>query len=161
MVCIFVLARKGNVPHHKFREYKSSSCSWLYRYRSSSCSHTIKFHIGKSVRQKKLFSLLNRKSQEFFNKAVNQGLNMELLVDSQSLFGLHGHSFTPHPPPPHSPRIWAHIRGRYWSAKIDDISLWPLEVNTLAAAPFTQGKLCVFVVIDLKKQKFWRDICTI
>ncbi len=23
------------------------------------------------------------------------------------------------------PRIWAHIRGRYWSAKIDDISLWP------------------------------------
>jgi hypothetical protein len=21
-------------------------------------------------------------------------------------------------------RIWAHIRGRYWSAKIDDISLW-------------------------------------
>jgi hypothetical protein len=24
--------------------------------------------------------------------------------------------------PPH-PRVWAHIRGRYWSAKIDDISL--------------------------------------
>ena len=23
-----------------------------------------------------------------------------------------------------SPRIWAHIRGRYWSAKIDDISLF-------------------------------------
>ncbi len=30
---------------------------------------------------------------------------------------------TPHPPP--LPRIWAHIRGRYWSAKIDDISLQP------------------------------------
>ncbi len=32
---------------------------------------------------------------------------------------------TPQPrnPPPHS---WAHIRGRYWPAKIDDISLWPL-----------------------------------
>jgi hypothetical protein len=28
---------------------------------------------------------------------------------------------TPQFPP--SPRIWAHIRGRYWSAKIDDISL--------------------------------------
>jgi hypothetical protein len=27
---------------------------------------------------------------------------------------------TPQLPP--SPRIWAHIRGRYWSAKIDDIS---------------------------------------
>ncbi len=26
-------------------------------------------------------------------------------------------------PPPH--RIWAHIWGRLWSAKIDDISLWP------------------------------------
>jgi hypothetical protein len=30
-----------------------------------------------------------------------------------------------HPPPPASPRFWAHIRGRYWSAKIDDISLRP------------------------------------
>ncbi len=27
---------------------------------------------------------------------------------------------TPQLPPP--PRIWAHIRGRYWSAKIDDFS---------------------------------------
>ncbi len=26
---------------------------------------------------------------------------------------------------PHSPRIWAQIRGRYWSAKIDNVSLWP------------------------------------
>jgi hypothetical protein len=25
---------------------------------------------------------------------------------------------------PHFPRIWARIHGRYWSAKIDDISLW-------------------------------------
>ncbi len=32
------------------------------------------------------------------------------------------------------PRIWAHIRGRYWSAKIDDISLWPL------ASSFLHGK---------------------
>jgi hypothetical protein len=35
---------------------------------------------------------------------------------------------TPQPPPtpptiPHS--IWAHVRGRYWSAKIDDITLLP------------------------------------
>ncbi len=30
---------------------------------------------------------------------------------------------TPQPPPPPPPRIWAHIRGRYWSAKIDDIFL--------------------------------------
>jgi hypothetical protein len=54
-------------------------------------------------------------------------LNMEL--DLQSLFGLHGHSCThwlrPRNPPPLSPHIWAHIRGRYWSAKIDDMSLGP------------------------------------
>ncbi len=33
---------------------------------------------------------------------------------------------TPQPPPSPYPRIWAHMRGRYWSAMIDDISLWPL-----------------------------------
>ncbi len=46
-------------------------------------------------------------------------LNIEL--DRQSLFGLHVHSCS------HwlRPRIWAHIRGRYWSAKIDGNSLWP------------------------------------
>jgi hypothetical protein len=51
-----------------------------------------------------------------------QRLNMEL--DLQSLFGLDVHSCTHwlrHRTPP--PRIWAHIRGRYWSAKIDYISL--------------------------------------
>jgi hypothetical protein len=53
-------------------------------------------------------------------------LNMEL--DLQSLFGPHVYSCThwlrPRTLPP-SPRSWAHIRGRYWSDKIDDISLWP------------------------------------
>jgi hypothetical protein len=51
-------------------------------------------------------------------------LNMEL--DLQSLFGLHVYTVqlyllaeTLQPPPP----IWAHMQGRYWSAKIDDISL--------------------------------------
>ncbi len=52
-------------------------------------------------------------------------LNMELGL--QRLFGLHVHSCThwlrPRNPPP--PRISAPIRGRYWSTKIDDISLWP------------------------------------
>ncbi len=45
-------------------------------------------------------------------------------LDFSSLFGLHVHSWThwlrprnPHPPSP--------AFGRYWSAKIDDISLWP------------------------------------
>jgi len=57
-------------------------------------------------------------------------LNME--VDLQSLFGLHVTSYAvvligwdPATPAPF-PRIWTRItRGRYWSAKIDDISLWP------------------------------------
>jgi hypothetical protein len=30
------------------------------------------------------------------------------------------------------PRIWAHIRGRYWSAKIDDISLEALALYTVS-----------------------------
>jgi hypothetical protein len=50
-------------------------------------------------------------------------LNMEL--DLQSIFGLHVHSCTHWLRPRNSrpPRIWARIQGRYWSAKIDDISL--------------------------------------
>ncbi len=55
---------------------------------------------------------------------LNQRLSMEL--DLQSLFGLqcvrlYSLANTPQLPP--SPCIWARIRGRYWSAKIDDISL--------------------------------------
>ncbi len=51
------------------------------------------------------------------------------------LFGLHVYSSCTHwlrprrliseTPQPPLPRIWAHIRGRYWSAMIDDIFLWP------------------------------------
>ncbi len=50
--------------------------------------------------------------------------NMEL--ELKSLFGLHVYNCTrkAEAPPQHlpSPRIWAHIQGRYWSAKIDDNS---------------------------------------
>jgi hypothetical protein len=54
-------------------------------------------------------------------------LNMEL--ELQSLCGLHVHLCTAvliglaETAPQPSPRIWALIRGRYWAAKIDDISL--------------------------------------
>ncbi len=52
-------------------------------------------------------------------------------VRSLSLFGLHVHSCThwlrPSNPPPPLPGIWTHIRGRYWSVKIDEISLWPSD----------------------------------
>jgi hypothetical protein len=48
-------------------------------------------------------------------------LNTEL--DLQSLFGLLCTAvLRPRNSPPPPPPFWAHIRGRYWSAKIDDIS---------------------------------------
>ncbi len=37
---------------------------------------------------------------------------------------------TPSPPPP-SPRIWAHKRGRYWSAEIDNIFVTPKKQGFL------------------------------
>ncbi len=54
-------------------------------------------------------------------------------LDRHSLFGRHvtwctqlySLTETPqHPPPPPTPLIWTRIRGCYWSAEIDDISLW-------------------------------------
>ncbi len=58
----------------------------------------------------------------------NTGLNIE--VDLQSLFGLHVtwcaqlYSLAETPqPPPMPPHLDSVLRGRYWSAKIDDISL--------------------------------------
>jgi hypothetical protein len=76
----------------------------------------------------------------FYFVLFNHWLNREL--DLQCLFGLHVHSCThwlrPRNSP--SPRIWPHIQGRYWSAKIDDISLWPpsltLRISKLSAARF-------------------------
>ncbi len=50
-------------------------------------------------------------------------LNMAL--DIQSLLGHHVYSCT-HLLRPRNPPT-PHIRGRYWSAKIDDISLWPAD----------------------------------
>ncbi len=64
----------------------------------------------------------------FLSMEWNHRLNMEL--DLQSLFWplctavphwQRPRNRSPQPLPP--PRIWAQIRGRYWSAKIDDISL--------------------------------------
>jgi hypothetical protein len=56
-------------------------------------------------------------------ESVLNRLNMEL--DLQSLYGLHVYSCTHWLRPRNSPRIWAHIRERYWSAKIDNISSLP------------------------------------
>jgi hypothetical protein len=66
-------------------------------------------------------------------------------LDLQRLFRLHVHSCTnwlrprnPPPRPPAPPRIRAIracIRGRYWSAKIDDISLWPSDKHVVKLLP--------------------------
>ncbi len=84
--------------------------------------HTYRPHCTK--KDTALHNLKERVSWFFPALLFTHRLNMEL--DLQSLFGLHVHSCThrlrPRIPPP---RIWARIPGRYWSAKIDDISLWP------------------------------------
>jgi hypothetical protein len=76
----------------------------------------MKFYISMNYKQES-FNL----TVSYLDKADHR-LNKEL--DLQSLFGLHVHGFTywlrPRNPPP---RISAHIRGRCWSAKIDDISV--------------------------------------
>jgi hypothetical protein len=47
------------------------------------------------------------------------------------------------PPPPPPPSIWAHIRGRNWSAKIDDdISVWPIEHITFVVSYSLFPSLC-------------------
>jgi hypothetical protein len=75
-------------------------------------------------------------------------------LDLQSLFGLHVHSCTHwlrprnFPPPPPSPRIWAHIRGRYWSSKIDDISLWPPDFWCLVRSEKRSALESIQVVIS-------------
>jgi hypothetical protein len=53
-------------------------------------------------------------------KDRNHRLNMELDLQS-SCVQLYSMAETPQLPP--SSRIWAHIQGRYWSAKMDHISL--------------------------------------
>ncbi len=47
------------------------------------------------------------------------------------------------PRPATSPPIWARIRGRYWSAKIDDISLWPL----IFAPKFMQSVFILWISV--------------
>jgi hypothetical protein len=78
------------------------------------------------IRYIRIFRLKNLQNEDdiWKRRLKNQRLNMEF--DLQSLFGLHVHSCTHRlrlrksSPPPLS--IWAHIRGCYWSSKIDDIS---------------------------------------
>ncbi len=87
-------------------------------------------------------------------------------LDLQSLFGLHVHSCTHwlrprNPPPPHL-GSYVYVRGRHWSAKIDDISLWLPDFYTsvddiffIGAFSTHKNKECnyaSFSLFDLEKR---------
>jgi hypothetical protein len=98
---------RDTVPLNCLEAICNGSCECLIVYSKYATSHAI--------------VNINAKTHA---KDSNHRLNMEL--DIQSLFGLHVDSCThwlrPRNPTP-TLHIWVHIRGRYWSAKIDDISL--------------------------------------
>jgi hypothetical protein len=54
---------------------------------------------------------------------VKYGVRSPKLIWAPLYMYLYSLAKTPNPTFTPSPRIWAHIRGRYWSAKMDDISL--------------------------------------
>jgi hypothetical protein len=78
-------------------------------------------------------------------------------LDLQILFGLHVHSCTHwlrtrNPPP----RIWAQIRGRHWSAKIDDVSfLWPASFPAVFSPISMSNNLLHLYRLNLA----WARIC--
>jgi hypothetical protein len=73
---------------------------------------------------------------------VSQGWrHIFVTPDLQSLFG-HSHTYWPRPRnPTPPPRIWAHIRECYWSAKVGDISLWP-QISKIYL-----GSMCTSILI--------------
>ncbi len=56
-----------------------------------------------------------------YKALVTYGVRSPKFIWASVYVQLYSLAETPQLPP--SPLIWAHIRGRYWSAKIDDISL--------------------------------------
>jgi hypothetical protein len=78
-------------------------------------------------------------------------------LDLQSLFGLHvlscTHWLRPRNPTP-PPRIWAHIQGRYWSAKIDDISLWPAVIKKLLKLIVARYKINALSALSMFQTKY-------
>ncbi len=74
--------------------------------------------------------------------------------NSGDLLSLLGSMCTAVPRNPPPPRIWAHIRGRYWSAKIDDISLWPPILGPLKQR---KSRKDTYVKVVSRKPKKWRE----
>ncbi len=100
----------------------------------SSCSQWSVWLLRKPIKQRpartdRQIGTVDKPSLMF----IREGYSLQL-SSVQSFFGLHvawcaqlySLAETPQPPPP-IPRIGAHLRGRYWSVKIDDIifiTLW-------------------------------------
>ncbi len=62
------------------------------------------------------------------------------------------------PPPPH--RICAHIRGRHWSAKIDDVSLWPPDCSKFKAEFWSMGRSVDGMKLHTFLRQWMRQGCT-
>jgi hypothetical protein len=60
-------------------------------------------------------------------------MELDLKIYLGSCVQLYSLAETPQILPP--PRIWAHIRGRHWSAKTDEISLKPPEFSVADPDP--------------------------
>jgi hypothetical protein len=88
--------------------------------RATGHTFSIKKTANKYPQKLRVTSGMAKSSVGISDLAFPAKVKMEL--DFQNLLGLHVLSYTQlYPPLPLS--FWAHIRGRYWSAKIDDISL--------------------------------------
>ncbi len=90
-------------------------------------------------------------------KSPGHRLNMEL--DLLSLFGLQCTAILigwdpVTPPPPHPPQIWAHMQGRYWSAKIDDISLNSLPLRHRAIQRLPVPEACPDLLYQMELPNF-------
>jgi hypothetical protein len=82
-------------------------------------------------------------------------LRLNIDFDLQSLFAslaqLYSLAETQQTPPPPTPRIWVNIRGRYWSAKIDD----PLGLLLDAITPLNVCFSCTKKVKQLSGDIFY------
>jgi len=130
--------------------YRKNSISFWYFYTvfTRGGSNPWKLYVAKFIfwfSWKKSKTLLSR---HLLTALLPHRLNMELHL--QSLFELHVHNCTHWLRPRNS--IWAHIhvRGRYWSAKIDDISMWLL---VLPHCLYQNISSRLLRAVDLRKRK--------
>jgi hypothetical protein len=99
---LFAPAAAGDRHQHCRTERERQACVAAIGIDSSACLNAVLARLYYDLRESRLFTDIVR--QEVFSHR-NHRFNMEVDL------------------PPHPPRIGTRIRGRSWSAKIDDISL--------------------------------------